>query len=211
MRAKPVTLRTIIIYKCRNAKTLACIAASWLFLAWSPVPAAHLYTITIDDELRFMTVEARYEHSINYIAARSHSARQFLDDAQNCDTGERLKSRYRTLQLPPQGLKCLRYTVNLRGAAKTARLGEVLDRSNIVVSPTLWMWRPLLDRNEERLVEFHLPDGMRVFVPWQATNDEHTHQYFLIPPDNSSTMRKTATPVRGSSPVTARCNYRLRA
>ena len=181
-------MRTIIISEYRNAQTLACVAVGWLFLAWSPAPAAHVYSISIDDELRLMTVEARYEHAINYIAARSHSARQFLDDAQNCDTGERLKSRYRTLQLPPEGLKCLSYTVNLRGAARIARLSEIFDRSNVVVSPTLWMWRPPLDRNEEISVEFHLPDGMRVFVPWQATNDEHTHYRLTASPESGSAI-----------------------
>ncbi len=181
-------MRTIIINKWRNAKTLGFFAASWLFEAWSPAPAAHVYTISIDDELRLMTVEARYEHAINYITARSYSARRFLDDAQNCDTGERLKSRYRTLQLPPQGLKCLSYTVDLRGAAKSARFSEILDRSNIVVSPTLWMWRPPLDRNEEISVEFHLPNGMSVFVPWQATNDEHTRYRLTASPESGSAI-----------------------
>jgi len=147
-----------------------------------------VYTISVDDELRLMTVEARFEHPINYIAARSHFARRFLDDAQNCDTGERLKSRHRTLRLPPEGLVCLSYTVNLRGAAKTARFSEVLDRSNIIVSPTLWMWRPPLDQNEEISVEFHLPDGMRVFVPWQATNNNHTHYRLTASPESGSAI-----------------------
>jgi len=135
-----------------------------------------------------MTVEARYEHPIKYIAARSNSARQFLDDARNCDTGERLKSRYRSLRLPPEGLECLSYTVNLRSAARTTRLSEILDRSNIVVSPTLWMWRPPLARNEEIIVQFQLPKGLSVFVPWQATNDERTHYRLTASPESGSAI-----------------------
>ena len=181
-------MRTIIISKYRNIRTLACATAGLLIVVWSPTPAAHLYSISVDDDLRLMTVEARYEHPINDIAARSHSARRFLDDAQDCDTGERLKSRYRSLRLPPEGLECLSYTVNLRSAARTTRLSEILDRSNIVVSPTLWMWRPPLDRNEEISVEFHLPDGMRVFVPWQATNDERTRYRLTASPESGSAI-----------------------
>ncbi len=147
-----------------------------------------MYTISIDDELRLMTVEARYEHPIKYIAARSNSARRFLDDAQNCDTGERLKSRYRSLRLPPEGLECLSYTVNLRSAARTTRLSDILDRSNIVVSPTLWLWRPPLARNEEIFVQFQLPKGLSVFVPWQATNDERTRYRLTASPESGSAI-----------------------
>lgn len=157
-------------------------------MAWSQALATHAYTIRIDDEFRTMTVEARFDHPVDYIAARSQYARQILTRARDCDTGERLKSRGRTLQLPSNGLKCLSYTVNLRSAAKTARLSDTLDRSNIVVSPTLWMWRPRLARNEEISVQFHLPNGMRVFVPWQATNDEHTHYRLTASPESGSAI-----------------------
>ena len=181
-------MRTIIISKCRNPKTLAYAAAGLLIVAWSTVPAAHVYTISVDDDLRRMTVEARYDRPVNYIAARSRSARRYLDDAENCDTGAKIKSRGRSLKLPPEGLECLSYTVNLRGAARTAGLSGILDRSNIVVSPTLWMWRPSLARNEEILVQFDLPSGISVYVPWQATNDEFTRYRLTASPESGSAI-----------------------
>ena len=157
-------------------------------MAWSPAPAAHVYTIRVDDDFKRMTVEARFDRPINYIAARSQSARQFLDDARNCDTGAKLKSRNRALQLPPDGLECLSYTVNLRNAARTTRLGDILDRSNIVVSPTLWMWRPSLAHDEEISVQFQLPKGMSVFVPWQATNGDYTRYRLTASPESGSAI-----------------------
>jgi len=181
-------MRINIISKCRNTTKLACEVAGLLIVAWSQALATHVYTIRIDDELKTMTVEARFDYPVDYIAARSQYAPRFLDDARNCDTDARLKPRNRTLKLPSNGLECLSYTVNLRSAAKTARLSDILDRSNIVVSPTLWMWRPRLARNDEILVQFHMPDGVNVFVPWQAMNDEHTHFRLTASPESGSAI-----------------------
>ena len=140
-RAKPPALRTIIISKRCHPPVLA---AGLLIAAWSATPAAHLYTMTLDDELENMTVEARFDRPVDYISARSRYAPQFLRNARDCASGTALRSRSRFLQMPVAGLECLSYTVNLRDAAAATRLSGILDHSNIVVSPTLWMWRPRL-------------------------------------------------------------------
>jgi hypothetical protein len=163
---------------------LAWAVAGLLIVAWSQAPAAHVYTIRLDNEFRTMTVEARFDRPVDYITARSQYARQVLTSARDCDTDKKLEARDRYLRLPPGGLTCLKYTVDLREAAQAERLSSILDHSNIVVSPTLWMWRPRLARDDEILVQFDVPSGMNVFVPWQAINDEHTHYRLTASPES---------------------------
>jgi hypothetical protein len=129
-------LRTIIINRpYLLALTLLGICAT--------ASAAHEYDIALDQSLNNMTVVARFDRPVNYIAARSRYAGRYLREASDCDSGLPLKSRGRRLELPADGIRCLRYTTSLRSAER--------DAAKIVISPTLWMWRPRLARDDEIL------------------------------------------------------------
>lgn len=149
-----------------------------LLLAWSITSAAHEYTISIDKNLQNMSVEARFDRPIDYISARSRYAPRYLDDALDCDTNSRLRARGRRLELPSAGIRCLSYKVSLRAADR--------DDSKIVISPSLWMWRPRLRRDDEIISTFELPDDGRVFVPWQMI-DEDPMRYRLVASPESGT------------------------
>lgn len=147
--------------------------------------AAHTYEISIADDYQTMAVEARFDRSINSIFARSEDAGQFLREPMDCDTDKPLSYRSSRLSLPPAGIRCLSYTVDLRKAAQSERLSGILHASNIVASPTLWMWRPRLGSRDEIIANFSLADGAGVFVPWEQIGETR--------------FRLTATPQSGSA------------
>jgi len=182
---KPPTLRTIIINNQRITPLLLSFVLTPLILFSTAVFATHSYDIVVADNLQTMTVEARFDRPVNSISARSDEAGQFLRDPLDCDTGARLSFRSRRLSLPAAGIRCLSYTVDLGRAAKSERLSSILDDSNIVVSPTLWMWRPRLGSRDEIIANFALANDARVFVPWEPISD--------------SRYRLTASPQSGSA------------
>ena len=159
-----------------------------LILAATATQAAHEYTITIDNKLRNMTVEARFDRPIKYISARSGYAQKFLREARDCNSGRELESRSRSLRLPSAGIRCLKYTVDLQRAARSERFASILDDANIAVSPTLWMWRPRLHGNDEILATFQLADDMRVFVPWKMSNNDGTQYRLADSPESGSAI-----------------------
>jgi hypothetical protein len=111
-----------------------------MLCGWGTASVAHDYTISLDATLTTMTVAARFDRPVDYISARSRYARRYLHDVRDCDTGEKLATRDRRLELPAGGIRCLHYSVSLRGADR--------DASKIVISPALWMWRPRLGRED---------------------------------------------------------------
>jgi hypothetical protein len=159
-----------------------------LILASTAVRAAHQYTITVDDKLGLMTVEARFDRPIDYISARSRYAKNFLRDARDCDNGRKLNTRSGYLQLPPAGIRCLEYSVDLRRAASAERFASILHDANIAVSPTLWMWRPRLRAGDEILATFQLTEGVHVFVPWQMTDNDGTRYRLTASPESGSAI-----------------------
>lgn len=118
-----------------------------------------------------MTVEARFTTAITEISARSQFARHFLKNARDCSTGKRIRTHTWRMVLPSGGITCLNYDVDLRAAAQAGRLNRILESSNIVVSPSLWMWRPKLHGSDKIRVRFRLPEGVDVFVPWETIDD----------------------------------------
>jgi hypothetical protein len=155
-----------------------------LSLLATTVFAAHNYDIEVSNDLETMTVEARFDRSIDRISARSQDAGRFLRDAEDCDSGKPLDSRSRYLSLPVGGIRCLRYTVDLGSAARAERISGLLDSSNIIASPTVWMWRPRLRAKDAIVAEFALHDDLQVFVPWQRL-DETGNRYRLTPSPQS--------------------------
>lgn len=148
--------------------------------------ARHFYTVTVDSTLSRLVVEARFEHPVHTVTARSRNAGRFLLDARRCDEDAEIRLRSRRMVLPAEGIRCLDYTVDLRGAAGQYRNNRNLAANNRVVSPSLWMWRPELSNGTRIHVEFRLPEEMRVSLPWQQLDASGTRYLLSRSPESAS-------------------------
>ncbi|MEQ8206074.1 MAG: hypothetical protein RIA65_07860 [Woeseia sp.] len=148
-------------------------------------PALHQYTVTVSEDLEHMTVEARFDGRVHSVAARSPRAGRYLADFQNCDDDPRLRMRNRRMIVPAGGIRCMSYTVNLRDAASEQRQNQGLNADNIIVSPSLWLWRPEITNTSELLVDFELPPGIDVAVPWQAVDENRKTYHVSKSPENA--------------------------
>jgi hypothetical protein len=128
----------------------------------------HHYTISVDYALSRLWVEARFASSVDSVRAQSRDAGKFLIDVQDCDNDQKIRMRNRRMLLPENGIRCLNYTVDLAKAAKHNKNYRSLSPSNIIVSPSLWLWRPKISRQSEIEARLRLPDDLLVSVPWTA-------------------------------------------
>jgi hypothetical protein len=135
-----------------------------------------------------MTVEARFDRPVTRISARSRHADRFLRDALDCGNDQPLESSSQQLILPPTGIRCLQYSVDLRGAAQRDRFASILNDQSLAVSPTLWMWRPRLLAKDEILVTFALAGNGDVFVPWQRMHAEGADYRLSASPQSGSAI-----------------------
>jgi len=148
-------------------------------------PEVHRYTISIDYTLSRLWVEARFSPIVDSVTARSRDAGRYLIDARNCDSSEQISMRNRRMLLPAHGIRCMNYTVDLERAARQERHNQSLSPGNIIVSPSLWLWRPELTASRELRVQFRLPENVRVSVPWELINGE-TQEYRIARSPESS-------------------------
>jgi len=148
--------------------------------------APHRYTVNVDYTLSRLTVEAHYSAPVHNIRARSRNASRFILDVRGCDDGAAIRVRSRRLLLPDDGIECLKYTVDLSRAAKEYRGARNLASQNIVVSPSLWLWRPALDDDAEIRVQFQLPEDIQVSVPWKSLDGDNTLFAILDSPESAS-------------------------
>jgi hypothetical protein len=128
---------------------------------------SHYYTVTVDYSMSWLWVEARFDHAVESVTARSHDAGKYLADVRSCDRDAEIRMRNRRMMLPDGGARCLNYTVDLKRAAGEYRNARDLAPQNIVVSPSYWLWRPELFDDASIEVEFRLPENVIVSVPWQ--------------------------------------------
>jgi hypothetical protein len=148
---------------------------------------AHRYRVEVDPELRRLVVTATFGSPVFDIGARARRAAQFLEEPRSCDDDAPIRVRGRRLVSPPGGITCLEYTVDLQSAARAEQRNHMLHASNVIVSPTAWMWRPRLGGNDEIHVRFDVPDGMRVSVPWEpVSGDDHTYTLRASPQSGSA-------------------------
>lgn len=171
----------------QSFKNLTLLPACFALLAWTSASGAtHHYTVNVDYALSRLTVEARYSEVIHSIRARSRDARQFLLDVRGCDDNANIRVRGRRLLLPDEGIKCLKYTVDLSRAATEYRGARYLANQNVVVSPSLWLWRPALDDGAEIRVKFQLPENIQASVPWKSLDGDNTLFAILDSPESAS-------------------------
>jgi hypothetical protein len=128
----------------------------------------HQYTITVDYALQNLWVEARFASPVHSISARSRDAGKFLVDVRGCDSEQNIHLRNRRMMLPVKGIACINYTVDLSKAARHDRNYRGLKPDNIIVSPSIWLWRPEITRRSEIQAQFHLPQDVQISVPWPA-------------------------------------------
>ncbi len=148
-------------------------------------PDVHYYTISIDYTLSRLWVEARFSPSVDSVTARSQDAGKFLIDARDCDSSEQIRMRNRRMLLPANGIRCMNYTVDLERAARQERHNRNLLPGNVIVSPSLWLWRPELTASTELRVRFRLPENVHVSVPWELVSVERQEYRVSRSPESS--------------------------
>lgn len=146
----------------------------------------HEYTVTVGDGLNVMTVEAHFGIAVDTISARSSDAGTYLNEVNACGDPAAIRMRNRRMLLPEGGIRCLRYTVDLRQAAQDNRYNRGLADDNIVVSPAAWLWRPPLTEKNSIHLQFQLPESVMVSVPWQAVNAQDNSFQITNSPENSN-------------------------
>lgn len=179
-------LRTIIICDSSDkTNRLRLLLAAAAFSVAAPTGAAtHEYRVSVDAGMQRMQVEAVFAEPVTRISARSRDAGDYLSAVRDCSEANgngdqrRIRIRNRRMLLPDFGITCLSYAVNLQRAAGRDRRNAALADSNIIVSPTNWLWRPEISGDDEIRVRFDLPQSVQVSVPWRAI-DGQAHSFRL--------------------------------
>jgi len=162
---------------------MACVAGN---AAAAAAPVIHEYTVSVDESLKLLRVEARFSRPVNQVSARSRDADEFLLEVRDCDNDHPIENRGRRMLLPSEGIGCMRYTVDLERAAKEHRYSELLARDNIIVSTSYWMWRPAVRDDTRIRIEFRLPEKIAVSVPWRRLGPEGNVYELSESPESSN-------------------------
>lgn len=168
------------------AASLAALVVYCGMVAAAPVPDIHYYTITIDYAMSRLWVEARFSPSVHSVTARSHDAGKFLIDARECENPGQIRMRNQRMLLPAIGIRCMYYTVDLERAARQERRNQTLLPDNVIVSPSLWLWRPELTGSTELRVRFQLPDNVKVSVPWELISADRQEYRLTKSPESAN-------------------------
>ena len=180
-------MRTIIISKAFTPIIVASLVFASLAKDTFAAAASHSYDVAVDKDLSRIEVTARFAVHTDSVFARSANADHFLIAAEDCDSGRKILAQGRRLQLPDAGIRCLKYTIDLGKAAREDRRNDDLLDSNVVVSPSVWMWRPRLRDGDEIEVKLQLPEGVQVSLPWPTIGAQN------------NTYRMTTSPQSGSA------------
>lgn len=167
------------------SRILTTLAALSIAVTTSAQPVTHYYTVTVDYSLSWLWVEARFSRAVDNVIARSRNAGKYLVDVRGCDQEPEIRLRNRRMMLPQGGVRCLNYTVDLRRAASEFHGSRSLDDANVVVSPSYWLWRPELFSDASIQVDFHLPENVRVSVPWEQVDDSANRFVVGRSPENA--------------------------
>jgi hypothetical protein len=181
-------LRTIIISKSLTPIIVACLVIASLPEGTSAATASHSYDVAVDKDLSRIEVTARFAARIDSVFARSANADHFLIVAEDCDSGRKISSRGRRLQLPETGIRCLKYAIDLGKAAREDRRNDDLLDSNVVASPGVWMWRPRLRDGDEIEVRLQLPEGVQVSLPWPSIDGQSNAYRVETSPQSGSAI-----------------------
>jgi len=165
----------------------ACALLMCAYITVAGAKETHRYQAIVDGDLSRLSIEARFADPIHRVSARSRDAARYISGVRDCDTLHDVRTSGRNLVLPERGLSCLSYTVDLAQAAKDNRQNRTLAGDNVVVSPSAWLWRPEIGSTTVIEVQFQLPDGIGVSVPWHAMqNSESTYQIRRSPESSNA-------------------------
>lgn len=145
----------------------------------------HEYEVRVDEALTRLEVEARFAAPQGEVHARSGRAGGLLTSARDCDSGEVLGASGRRLPLRRAGTECLRYSVDLERAARTERRNRMLADDNLLLSPSVWLWRPALADGSSIRVRFRLPGDIEVSVPWARAHGEENVYLLAASPESA--------------------------
>ncbi len=158
---------------------LACLALGLCIAAEAAhAGEVHHYRVELDAALSRLEVQARFGASVAGVTARSRDAGEVLAEAWECGATAPIRMRNQRMLLPVGGVRCMNYTVDLAAAARQHAANRMLAPGNVLVSPSLWLWRPPLDDDDVIDVQFVLPEGVQVSVPWQPVAGE-PYRYLL--------------------------------
>lgn len=136
---------------------------------WSVAAAAIEYTIGVDAGLERLSAEVCFDGDapIALVAADAR-ARRYLLGAQWSD-GQAITQRRGRLELGSRRDDCLDYEVDLARAGRDSE--HKAGRDIVVVSPGVWLWRPVNAPGAATL-RFELPRDNTVSVPWPASSED---------------------------------------
>ena len=163
---------------------LFCVPAATAAASAADDLPAHEYSVQVDAELDRLDVRANFAFPVRRVRARSSSAERYIENLQSCD-GEPLRIRYRHIELPAAGIRCLRYEVRLRAAAARDRRNGSMHRDNLLASPSVWLWRPALNESTELRVRFEAPPAVGVSAPWQPLDRQGREYRIPTSPENA--------------------------
>lgn len=143
------------------------------------------YEVSVADDLSRMKVVARFATAVHKIEAISRDAGSVLLDARECETNNVILIRNRRMRLPKSGIHCMTYNVDLAKAAQLDSRNDELAANNVLVSPVLWLWRPVIDADNEIEVSFQLAEDIRVAVPWTPVADRPDVYRIPASPENA--------------------------
>lgn len=159
-----------------------------LLLAATIAPgfAAHHYQVRVDDTLTRLDVHACFADSLPLRMVADHAlAYSSLVEAHMLLDGERHRIRPSDdgMHFPvPSDDHCLDWQIDL-GKIATSKQMNIGSRQgdSLLLAPQTWLWRPSsLTRNRAIDIEFILPRGMDVSVPWQALDATPPFRNFRI-------------------------------
>jgi len=186
MRVRKAISRNSSIHLRHIRIALACLSLAPLQAFADTRVEIHDYTISVDYSLSRLWVEARFASSIRSIAARSRDAGKYLIDVRSCNQDKVIRMRNRRMMLPDDGIRCINYTVDLARAARHDRNYRDLDPGNIIVSPSIWLWRPEITRRSEIRARFRLPHDVLVSVPWKPVHGAKNTYRLSRSPESSN-------------------------
>ncbi len=171
----------ILIYKRECVLTLL-----WLsVLTSSSALAGNVhYDVRVDPGLTTLDVTARFDEPVRWLSARSRSAPSYLEQIGACD-GTRLRQNGRRVYTNTAA-DCVEYRIDLTAATRNERRNRYLDRHNVLVPASTWLWRPPAEDRDRMTVSFDLPEGMKVSPPWQALDDTGLHYTISPSPENAA-------------------------
>ena len=140
----------------------------------------HYYTVTTDEELGVLDVNACFEGSPPpKLVAESLDAVVALKGVWNVQTEEEIRP---SGFIPMDGVApggCIRFLVDIsRGVQRHDMTGLKVHRigKDVAVASGLWLWRPESIRaNEEIHVRFELPQDITISTPWHREGSERGH------------------------------------